>query len=676
MASRGAVLAAAAAVGLWAGAARVARAEGTGDDASGTTEAAGGDAASQEQAPIARYFDQLEKAGLIDVSTGNQTSLKAELARAEGLLGQGADLEAAVALYSIVESPRFRDFSDTVDYQNAEYELGVSLSKAGAYGAALDDLERVLARGPDAPYFAPGHRRAVDIALETRDYAGVLARMARVEKGSLPVEAAGEETYLKARLAYEQGKLGEAESALTTISRKSRLYSSALYLRGVIRTRRGQLKDASEAFCEIAATPDNDNFTFVVDQRYFTIKDLARLALGRIAHEVGDYDDAYYHFFQIPDDSDKLPDALFEAAWSMYQKRELGTARDLVVELRKDYPDSPLDPEAGLLAGYVDLADCKFDAAQKHYDQLVADLGPVVAEIDHIRKNPDRVNQLFARAMDRWRTDHNDPTHHVKHSARTPADKVVSLLRLDPQFVRLHEAVVGLRRAAGNAPHVVGEWRRLAARMGRQKVAKVGDEAGPDEQAAADADQLDQDARRLSDQVAQARAELRRGVRAGSLSRKDAQAEDRRLRDLATRVDALADRTHRASRAADKALADKPAAGLRGMVSGDLAQARGLEDGSRQLEAKLSAAADKLAMRSLDRLYTQTRHVLDKAKLGKIDAVIGQKRRLEIEVQDLASGRFPPELFGRLWQAGLIGDDEEYWPYQGEFWSDEYEGWR
>ena len=25
-----------------------------------------------------------------------------------------------------------------------------------------------------------------------------------------------------------------------------------------------------------------------------------------------------------------LPDALFEAAWSMYQKRELATARDLV----------------------------------------------------------------------------------------------------------------------------------------------------------------------------------------------------------------------------------------------------------------------------------------------------------------------------------------------------------
>jgi hypothetical protein len=29
-----------------------------------------------------------------------------------------------------------------------------------------------------------------------------------------------------------------------------------------------------------------------------------------------------------------------------------------------------------------------------------------------------------------------------------------------------------------------------------------------------------------------------------------------------------------------------------------------------------------------------------------------------------------------LWNAGLIGDDEEFWPFEGEYWADEYEGWR
>ena len=74
----------------------------------------------------------------------------------------------------------------------------------------------------------------------------------------------------------------------------------------MIRARRGEYKGSAEAMCEIAATPDNDKFTFVVDDRYFTVKDLARLGLGRLAHEHGEYDDAYYHYFQIPDDS-RLP---------------------------------------------------------------------------------------------------------------------------------------------------------------------------------------------------------------------------------------------------------------------------------------------------------------------------------------------------------------------------------
>jgi len=632
---------------------------------------------SGADAPIARYFDELARVGLIDVATGSEETLKAELALAESLLRSGAALESAVALYSIVESPRFRDFDDSVEYQNAEYYLAVSLAKAGAYDSALDYLERVLKRGPSATYFAPAHRRAVDIALETRAYKDVLERLGRsIGNASLPVEASGEERYLEARIDYDAGKLAEAEGKLVQLSRKSRLYSSALYLRALIRTRRGEIGGAAEALCEIADTPDDDKFTFVVDERYFTIKDLARLGLGRLAHEHGDYDDAYYHYFQIPDDSDRLPEALFEAAWSMYQKRELGTARDLTKELLAEFPDSPLTPEARLLAGYVELADCEFDAAQVRYDRLVAELGPVVAEMDRIRKDRGLRSMLFDRALARWRAEKAAPDERVKMRLDTPADRVLALLRLDPEFVRLHDAVSGIRRAAGEAPHVVGAWRRLTGRMGGVKVAAVVEESSPEADAAAAAGELASDVDRLEEEVARARTELRRGVRAGTLDRKQAAEEEKRLADLARQVANLGDKTDDASRAADQALAEKPSAGLRGMVAADLTEAHRLETASDKLAGELGRAADELARRSLDKLYQQTRHVLDKAKLGKIDAVIGQKRRLEIEVEDLAAGRFPEELKGRLWDAGLIGDDEEYWPFEGEFWADEYEGWR
>mgnify|MGYP000647399328 CR=1 FL=1 len=98
---------------------------------------------------------------------------------------------------------------------------------------------------------------------------------------------------------------------------------------------------------------------------------------------------------------------------------------------------------------------------------------------------------------------------------------------------------------------------------------------------------------------------------------------------------------------------------MRPLIAGDVAEARRLDKAAHALLERLEQAGDRLAQQAIDRLYTDTRRVLDKAKLGKIDAIIGQKRKLDIEVQDLAAGRFPAELIGRLWNASMIGDDEE-----------------
>ncbi len=641
-------------------------------------ETSSGEASSGE---LARYFQELEAMKLVDAESGTLETLKRELGVAEGLLHDGAYGNAAVALYAIVESPRYAAFTDFVEFQNAEYDLAVSLQRSGSYGAALDVIDRILARGPAAPYWGPAHRRAVDIAIETRDHAGVLARIEAIKTTDpIPPSAAGERAYLRGRAAYEQGKLADAEAELLTISRKSRMFSSAVYMRGVIRARRGQYKEAAEAMCEIAATPDTDKITFVVDDRYFTVKDLARLGLGRIAHEQGEYDDAYYHYFQIPEDSTYLPDALFEAAWSMYQKRELATSRDLVKEFLTEFPSSPLWPEASLLAGYVELADCEFDASQSGYDTLVAKLQPIVLEIDRVRKDPDRRRHLFATALSRFRqvkqtgaVDGQKPGSEV---AKTAFDEVVALLRLDPKFLRLDDAVHGAGELANSAPQVVRQWQSLAAQVKETRVGKVSGTATYEEEQLADANALVEDLRRLADQVRTQRGEIARARREKLIPADDADQELAHLAKLAAKVEvALANGIATADQAADAAVA-QASGGIKPLIQQDIAEARRLDKASHALATKLASAGEKLARASVDKLYEDTRKVLDKAKLGKIDAVIGQKRKLDIEVQDLAAGRFPEELIGRLWNASMIGDDEEYWPFEGEFWADEYAGWR
>jgi len=630
-----------------------------------------------ESDPLAKYFEALEASKLVDVESGTLETLRRELQIAEDLLRDGAYASAAVALYAIVKSPRYAAFTDFVEYQNAEYDLAVALARAGSYGAALDAIEPILARGPSAPYWGPAHRRAVDIALEVRDPAGVLARMEAISTSEpIPPSAAGERAYLRGRAAYDAGKLTDADAELEQISKKSRLYSSALYLRGVIKARRGEYQASAEAMCEIAATPDDDKFTFVVDGRYFTVKDLARLGLGRIAHEQGEYDDAYYHYFQIPDDSTYLPDALFEASWSMYQKRELATSRDLVRELLREFPTSPLWPEASLLAGYVELADCKFDASQTWYDELVAKLQPIVATMDQIRKDPDLRKQLFTTALARYREVKQSGQKVGTDAAKTPVDEVLALLRLDPEFIRLNDAITGAAELAGSAPATVRQWQTLGKQVAETRVAKISTEKTLEEEQLADANALVEDLRRLGGQIAEQRRELARARREGTIEAAAAAEEQRRLDGLLERQRRALDKAQSAADEAARAVTADAAPGLRPLIERDLAEARRLDKAAHALHARLEQAGDRLAQRAIERLYRDTRRVLDKAKLGKIDAVIGQKRKLDIEVQDLAAGRFPEELIGRLWNASMIGDDEEFWPWEGEYWADEYTGWR
>ena len=631
--------------------------------------------------PLAKYFSQLESMKLIDAESGTAESLKRELQVAEGLLNDGAYNNAAVALYAIVKSPRYTAFVDFVEYQNAEYDLAVALTRGASYGAAMEMIEQILRRGPNAKYWAPAHRRAVDIAIETRDHAGVLARIEAIKTSDpIPPAAAGERSYLRGRAAYDAGKLADAEARLVEISRKSRLYSSAVYLRGVIRARRGEYKAAAEALCEVAATEDNDKLTFVVDDRYFTVKDLARLGLGRIAHEQSEYDDAYYHYFQIPEDSLYLPDALFEAAWSMYQKRELPTARDLTKEFLQSFPTSPLWPEASLLAGYVELADCKFDDSQRWYDKLVVKLQPIVFEIDRIRKDPDQRRRLFAKALTRFReikqTGEVAGTKPGTEQAATPFDDAVALLRLDPKFLRLNDAVTGAAELADSAPVVVRQWQNLANQVSETKVGKISKTKTLEQEQLADANASVEDLRRLKKAVAEQASEIARAKREKLMPADEAEKEIDRLDALAAKIEvSLANGIATADKAA-QAAATAASGGLRSMLQTDLNEARRLDKAAHALAAKLADAGEKLSQGTVERLYDDTRKVLDKAKLGKIDAIIGQKRKLDIEVQDLAAGRFPEELIGRLWNASMIADDEEYWPFEGEYWADEYSGWR
>ena len=132
--------------------------------------------------PLAKYFTALESMKLIDVESGNLESLRASSQIAEKLLTRrrvherrGRALrDREVAALRVVH--RLRRVSRTPS------TISRSRSRVpAAYGASLEVIDGILKRGPAAPYWGPAHRRAVDIAIETRDHAGVLARLEAIK---------------------------------------------------------------------------------------------------------------------------------------------------------------------------------------------------------------------------------------------------------------------------------------------------------------------------------------------------------------------------------------------------------------------------------------------------------------------------------------------------------------
>jgi len=577
--------------------------------------------------PMGSYLADLEAAGVLqaDKSPATLERLRAELTAAEDELVTGNAEVASVRLFRIVESPRFRQLDYAPEYVNAELTLGRALVRAGGYDSAERYLLRVLGRGPKTAAFSPAYRMLVDVALETREQAAILAMLDRfaadwqARDGSpLPRDAETEHAYLAAKVAYEAGDTARAEGLFRDVDRQSRFYAAALYFRGLIEARRQHYAAARRSLCEIVEQADRDRFTFFIDGRYYGVKDLAYLALGRIAHEQGKYDDAYYFYFRVPEDSERLPDALFEASWSMFQKGEYEAAGAFLDEFDRSFATTPLAPDVLLLHAMIDLKSCAFDRVRTRLDALVSTYAPVETEVSTLLRDPARRTAFYKRLLS-------------KRSIGTPRDPVIELLKIDPTFFKFYGDIVALDREAGLIPTEVAIWDELSARQ-------AGKPIPPSTEAV-----------RLAEDV-----EALRPLATG-----DPEAQEQ--------VEQLAEATRRQARLGNVA---------NGPFAHDAETTLALAGEARKLRARLVAAASDVATKALGDLDRRLRELLRRARLTHIDALIGKKKKLEIEIANLREGRYPADLFATLQLEGLMGDDEEYWPFEGEYWSDEYEHFR
>ena len=635
--------------------------------------------------PLTTYLETMAAQRLLAAETGSVERMRELVRLGEEQFLSGRHNEAALTLVEVAESPRFADFMDLDEFRGAEYMLARALERLGALRTASRYLERILARGSEDPYFGPAYRRYVDVALASGELASAVARAEELGTDDLPTDAENELHYLRGRERYDAGDLAAAEQRLGEVSRHSRFFASAQYLRGAIAAHAGQLEEAEAHFCSVATTGDDDRYTFFVDDRYFEVKDLARLGLGRVAHEGGRADDAFYYYFQVPNDSERVAEAMFEAAYAMYEGGDLETAVDLLDQLETKFPESPFVDEAAVLRGYVHLGRCEFEIADRLFRRFAQKFSPIVGEVRRILANPSRQQGLYEELLV---AERRDEARRLERQARRDAHEdqdeddaeaqpvglrslLLALMRVDPAFYRLHANIRTLDAEAARGGRLQTDLAAIAGRVqSRDRPIAAVSEASNDYGEESELRRRVSDARSILRHLTEQLDAMRR-----------AEASSEQLAPLEQELSQLAERIEGIEGRADEAMAelaadsnDDTAGGdLPSLLRRDMRHVRRLPARVATVRSHLVAAANEAAMHALRDLLSRLGGELRRARIGRIDAVMGSKRRIEIQIESLAAGRFPPELLDPLQMQGLLRDDEEYWPFEGELWTDEFE---
>jgi len=214
-----------------------------------------------------------------------------------------------------------------------------------------------------------------------------------------------------------------------------------------------QRKRGEALFCKVAdpkQTPKKAALFGGTD--FFRVRDLARLGLGRVAHEQYRFDDARYYYYLVPHDSDNLPEALYETATTRYEAKDYDGARDSIDELKRLKLDHAYQDETYILDAYIDLATCRFPAADAKLNAFLKRYDPVRDAARQLSTDDTAIQKLVAAV----RTS-SDPASAGLGVSEETARSLGALVRMDAAYGRAKRRLAeldhqqsGLRRAMGD----------------------------------------------------------------------------------------------------------------------------------------------------------------------------------------------------------------------------------
>jgi hypothetical protein len=582
--------------------------------------------------------------------------LRDDLTGIEDKLSAGRRDEAIGDLVYLVESPRFEPFATSEEGKTALFLLGDALSSAGALQPARGYLIRLLKGDPGDTSYRRAVHSLVDAGLAS-DRPEVILKDLEVVPPSAPDELTGDVQYLRGRAAELAKKSDDALAAYAKVGEKSRFWAQATYLSGVLEVEKRDFARGEQLFCKVADPKQTPKRAAMFGgSEFFRVRDLARLGLGRVAHEQYRFDDARYYYYLVPNDSETITEALYETATTRYEAKDYDGARQALDDLKRLKLDHVYEDEAYILDSYVDLATCHFPQADKKLQAFIARYEPVRDAARRISKDGAATKAL----VDAVRAG-ADPASAGLGVPDDTSRALGSLLRVDSGYGRaarrlslLDHQLSGLRRSMTELDEAS---QKLSAQKGTRAQSDAGLSASPADQVA-----------RIESQIRELSRLLREAERSVK-SRPDVELLSKELEALQLQA--------RAARASLSEASSAPAVkgnDLPGLIASDRELASSLYQKSAGLRLEAEQQQLGLAADALARLDLRLSRLLRRARLGRIETVLGKKRALEVEIEALSQGLLPQTIVDSLDAQRYLLDNEEYWPFEGEDWEDEYVG--
>ncbi len=584
------------------------------------------------------------------------------VAESEDLLSAGRVDEAIARLSEIVEHPQFDLFSDSEEGHAAVFRLGDALTTAGIFEPARAYFRRVIEAKGAWDDVGPAHvwprravRRLIDIALQTEKFAAISGDLASVP-ATAPEDIREEIAYVGGRAQEAAGNPESALAAYGTVTQRCVFWAQATYLSALIHVEAGRYKDGEGLLCKLADPKRSASTTPVLaDEKFFAVRDLARLGLGRIAHEQGRNDDARYYYYLVPQDSDRLAEALYEAATTRYEKKDYDGARELLDQLAALGVHNRYEDEAHVLDAWVDLARCRFADADRKLIDFLKQYEPVRDGARHIAGDDAATERLLG-------TVHtgNDPAGaEVGGTSVDVMRAIASLVRLDPAYDHVLQRRSVLEREASGLTATIGVLGDMQASLATNGGVRP-------------ATELASDSTRKERQVQEGMASLEHQIADLEASR----SSDGRIGPLREALSTLKTEVSQSGSDSVTSGGAEPAAGadLGDLLRADVARVSQLQARIVIARRELAVAESALAKDALRRLDLRLSRLLRRARLGRIESVLGRKRALEVEVEAIRLGYLPQDAVDSLDAARYLEDSQEYWPFEGDDWPDEYVG--